>query len=730
MPDNTLLNNGRYIILSKIAQGGMGAVYKALDQKTGQVCAIKEMSDAALKPEERQGALDDFRREAAILSRLRHPSLPGIIESYFYENGQHYMAMEFVEGRTLEKELQASPGPLPEAQVLDLAGQLMDVLEYLHSQKPPIIYRDLKPANVMVSRDPATGKPRIKLIDFGIARFHKPGQRRDTEAFGTQGYAPPEQYGKSQTDARSDIYALGVLLHQLLTKYDPTTTPFMLPPVRQLNPNVSPQVEAAIAKALQIDPTKRPQSIAEFRNLLFNRSARPATVVSPAPQPARIGTSTRRPSPPVARPVRDALPFRSGEVARSPIEFARIAQATPGNWQEAARMLREGRLEAWLQDMGEDGLMRVAETLRKTGGDMNQRLEEFLRMANPTLRAPRPTVTTTSGYKKIDLGTATRNKRLTGQFTIANTDRGYLLGRVAADSPWLVVTSTDPRFYADGNTGQGRFGLLWNDRPLSFTVEARPGTLAPGTQQGNVRVEWENNTADIPVTMTVPALPPSLERVPDVEAGTLPRGTRTAQTVMLKNGGNVPLTVEVVPEVKWLDAEPRQLVVQQAEPLTLKINTDQLPPTPNQPRTMPNFFGRVLGAVPWLLVLSAFLWGPMIMPLLGGGITFMQWVMVIVAVVFGGSLLAGIIVRIINWHLWLFVPGIQSYTGSIVARPVNSPATQGERITVKLAVRPGPWRTVAGYAGVIFSLTLEVAIVYMLFELARPYIQQVLGVSL
>jgi len=168
--------------------------------------------------------------------------------------------MDFIEGQTLGQLLSQRTAPFTEAEVLDWAGQLCDVLSYLHAQHPPVIFRDLKPDNIMLAPD-----RRIKLIDFGIARLFKPGQLKDTRRFGTPGFAPPEQYGQGQTDARSDVYALGVTLHHLLTKYDPSITPFALPKVRQLNPAVSARTEAAIERAIQLDPTHRLQSAAELK---------------------------------------------------------------------------------------------------------------------------------------------------------------------------------------------------------------------------------------------------------------------------------------------------------------------------------------------------------------------------------------------------------------------------------------------------------------------------------
>lgn len=291
LPAQTLLN-GRYLIIKKVGGGGMGAVYKVTDtRRSGQIRAIKEMSlSEAAKPEDRAEAIANFQNEAATLSRLSHVNLPTVDQIFQDQNQRYYMVMEFVDGRTLLQHLEANGGKaLPEAKVLDWAAQLCDVLEYLHNQPKPIIYRDLKPENVMI--DQATGC--LKLIDFGIVRFYKAGKASDTAAFGTQGYAPPEQSG-AQTDARSDIYAMAATLHHLLTGRDPRhETPWDYPPVRQINPGVSAKVEAALAQALEANRSKRPQNVAEFRSLLGIKPGKR----QPASASRSASTSQQQPQP-------------------------------------------------------------------------------------------------------------------------------------------------------------------------------------------------------------------------------------------------------------------------------------------------------------------------------------------------------------------------------------------------------------------------------------------------
>jgi serine/threonine protein kinase len=184
-----LLHHKRYLILHAIGRGGMGAVYQAKDLKRHVLCAIKEMSLSMVPPEEQAQAIQNFKIEAKILWGLNHLNLPTFY-GFFSENQRYYLVMEYIDGRTLEELLERNGGPFSERRVLGWARQLCDVLEYLHSQNPPIIFRDIKPGNAMLTRD-----GQVKLIDFGIARLFRPTGSQDTQLLGTPGFAPPEQYG-------------------------------------------------------------------------------------------------------------------------------------------------------------------------------------------------------------------------------------------------------------------------------------------------------------------------------------------------------------------------------------------------------------------------------------------------------------------------------------------------------------------------------------------------------
>ncbi len=252
----------RYRIERLLGGGGMGMVYLAHDQRlSNRPCAIKEMVDHFIDPQQRVEANEYFAREADTLAQLKHAAIPAISDRFDHQN-RHYLVMEYVEGRNLEEEIAQRGGPLPEGLVIDVARQLCDVLAYLHGLQPPIVYRDLKPSNVML-----TGNGRVVLVDFGIARLFK-AQRKGT-MIGTLGFAPPEQY-QGIADPRSDLYSLGATLHYILTGRDPEKfPPFSFPPVRELRPAVSSNLAGAIDRALAYEMVNRPATIQEFRDMLL-----------------------------------------------------------------------------------------------------------------------------------------------------------------------------------------------------------------------------------------------------------------------------------------------------------------------------------------------------------------------------------------------------------------------------------------------------------------------------
>ena len=261
-PDH-LLNGRRYRILDRLGQGGFGAVYKAEEAELQRMVAVKEMSQRGLRPDELQEATAAFWREAHMLAALHHPSLPRILD-YFTDEGRWYLVMDFIEGETLDQHLSKIQNRrLPVEEVLEIGIKLCTVLDYLHTREPSIIFRDLKPANIML-----TAEKHLYLIDFGIARHFKPGQTRDTLVLGSPGYAAPEQHGKMQTTNRADIYSLGATLHQLLSGDDPATRPFRFAALPVLRHSPFAALEPLIMQMVEIDEQKRPESMAVVKERL------------------------------------------------------------------------------------------------------------------------------------------------------------------------------------------------------------------------------------------------------------------------------------------------------------------------------------------------------------------------------------------------------------------------------------------------------------------------------
>ncbi|OQY99225.1 MAG: hypothetical protein B6D41_01720 [Chloroflexi bacterium UTCFX4] len=268
--------SGRYEVRKALGVGAMGAVYGALDGNiANKRVAIKEYSPARnTNPAEQKIGAEMFEEEAQMLVRLDHPNMPKISD-YFREGMNQYMVMDFIDGVTLEEYLQQYHR-VPEAQVMGWGQQIASALHYLHSQDPPIIFRDMKPGNVMLDK-----QGRIKLIDFGIARKFKPGKAQDTQKFGTPGFAPPEAYGKGQTDARSDVYSLAVTMYVLASGHDPSNDPFNLPPLRSILPNVSPTFERVVESGRQLQAQQRWQTMELFTTALSGAQGGPTYPAGP-----------------------------------------------------------------------------------------------------------------------------------------------------------------------------------------------------------------------------------------------------------------------------------------------------------------------------------------------------------------------------------------------------------------------------------------------------------------
>ena len=403
----------------------MGAVYQARDIKRQTLCAIKEMSLSIVPPDEQPQAIHNFKAEAKMLWGLNHPNLPAF-HGFFSEGPRYFMVMEYVDGSTLEDLLERNNGPFQERRVLGWARQLCDVLEYLHSQNPPIIFRDIKPGNIMLTS--RTG--RIKLIDFGIARFFRPLSAQDTQMLGTPGFAPPEQYGKAQTDARADIYSLAMTIFQLLTN-TLSEKGFGLSDVRSVNSQISPMVARALEKATSLEPENRYPTIAAFRRALLG-----------------VGTFL----------------FENGDQATTPRELADLCARYP---EEASDYLADGEIESWLKEIGEEQLARSARQIRAAVDDPQEAVELFIRnVMGPNARirgysGKTPAATTRSGQVASNTNGAADATSATG--------RNWLFQRVPRSNVIVQPRNLD-------------FGQLYPgmSAPMSFTISGNQGMHVKG----------------------------------------------------------------------------------------------------------------------------------------------------------------------------------------------------------------------------------------------------------
>lgn len=305
---NTIVGT-RYRVIRELGGGGMKLVYLAEDLRlAARPCALAEMIDTLPNPEAQRQAEAAFAREADMLAELKYEHIPTVFDR-FSEQNRHYLVMEYVEGETLEQRLKRAGGKLSPEEMAPIALQILDTLEYLHSRNPPVIYRDLKPSNIMI-----TPSGMVKLIDFGIARHFQP--QSSATMIGTQGYAPPEQY-RGKVETRSDLYALGATLHHALSGRDPTTEPpFSYPPLRNLRPDLSPALAELVSAALAYDVEHRIPTTGEFRHRLLaasgalppgnERAQLKLPLATPAAAPAAptlLTQAAETPCPNCARPI-------------------------------------------------------------------------------------------------------------------------------------------------------------------------------------------------------------------------------------------------------------------------------------------------------------------------------------------------------------------------------------------------------------------------------------------
>jgi len=498
--------HGRYVVRKLLGQGGMGAVYLAEDgQVFNRLCVVKEMLPYYTTVAERQQAEQSFEREARLLASLRNPGVPQVYD-YFIENNNYYLVMEWVEGENLEDRLARQGGRLSEADVLGYALQLASILVYIAKQSPPVIHRDIKPANVIVGDD-----GQVKLVDFGIAKAAAPSQTGKSIILGTPGYAPPEQYS-GQTEPRTDVYALGAMLHHLLTGRDPRNAAlFQFPPVRTLAPGVAPEVEKIIAEMLQSDPAFRPTAI-ELRVKLDALLA-----------------------PKVSAPTFQPFVFRAGAIAAN---LRELADACDRHWDEAVEHLLSGDFETWLMQSNRPDLANRAASIKRRGGDPSAGLEEFIRAIDHTMLMP----SLAFAQNTIDLGTIERGEKRVVTVQLMNANRGYLHGEIKNSVPWVRIT---PR----------SFGLREGQQAtLAITVDS--GALAEGPLSQTI-FEATSNGGQAAVALKADVTwQPRLEVLPagKLDFGAVIEGQdqSVATVFTVRNAGGGALTGQLAAGVPWI----------------------------------------------------------------------------------------------------------------------------------------------------------------------------------
>ncbi|HEY0755551.1 MAG TPA: serine/threonine-protein kinase [Ktedonobacteraceae bacterium] len=328
------LQNGRYVITKALGEGGMGSVLLAKDTRLAdKLTVVKVLNADSSDTEKLHEDVRNFKREAETLAHLNHPLIPDVTD-HFEEGSRYYMVMDYVDGENLEHWLERTRQPMTEEDVLRYALEVLDILEYLSRQQPAIVHRDIKPANIIIGAQ----DKHAHLVDFGIARAKTTlnGQMRKTTALGTPGYAPPEQY-QGYADPRSDLYALAATIHHLITNRDPgDNAPFQFPPVRTLNPRVSPQLERILSKALKTAANERYQTPQEMRRDLEALVAgtpllgttdgyKISGTLSALPEQTQLGLRPRQPAAP--------SPSKGEELARA-AERVRQRQTRPPDYGE------------------------------------------------------------------------------------------------------------------------------------------------------------------------------------------------------------------------------------------------------------------------------------------------------------------------------------------------------------------------------------------------------------
>jgi len=300
--------DGKYEVIRALGQGGMSTVYLCKNNKLGNLWAVKEVSEEVKE-------YMDLKAEADILKNLCHPGIPRIVD-IFYKGGNLYIVEDYIEGETLENRLKRE-GKLSFEEIREIGVSLCNIIEYLHSFNPPIIYRDLKPSNIMLT--PSGG---VVLIDFGISRRYKAGRARDTVLMGSKGYASPEQYGRGQSTKKTDIYGLGATMYHMAVGSAPAS---LTEPLKDKSyEGVDIGLKNIIQKAMQIDEEDRYESAAQLRDEIKGLSKKPEkTVLMTTEAPKTIVMNSSK----VKEPIKKSKVPEASETGRKRVRRGRIASA-------------------------------------------------------------------------------------------------------------------------------------------------------------------------------------------------------------------------------------------------------------------------------------------------------------------------------------------------------------------------------------------------------------------